>query len=71
MIFNKQVSKEEYDKIRDKIQNTLHYWVLPVNLSENDICWLKKNVKQFDQKVLADIINNSVLPYKPKEYGNL
>ena len=68
MVFNKSVkTKENFIKIKDKIRNQLGYWKLPKDLTEKDKTWLKKNIKQFDEKVLNEIINNSIKPDKPKE----
>ena len=67
MVFNQKVSEEDFKKIRNKIREHLPYYLHPKNLTEKDIEWLKNNVKQFDAKVLEDIIENSVLPDKPKE----
>jgi hypothetical protein len=67
MVFNKQVTKEQYEEIRDKIRNGLPYYLHPKNLSKENIAWLKKNVKQFDQKVLDRIIERSILPDKPRK----
>jgi hypothetical protein len=67
MVFNKQISKKEYEKIRNKIQSHLPYYLHPKNLKKKDIDWLKKNVKQFDKKILDKIIKDSILPDKPKE----
>jgi len=66
-IFNKPVKKKEYEKIREKILENLGHYLHPKNLTEKNIEWLKKNVKQFDQKVLDRIIANSILPDKPKK----
>ena len=68
MVFNKSVkTKEEFEKIRDKIGGQLGYYKHPKQLTKQDISWLKKNVKQFDQKVLDKVIENSILPDNPKE----
>jgi arabinogalactan endo-1,4-beta-galactosidase len=67
MVFNKSVkTKDNYDKIRNKIVSRLGYYKHPKNLTKEDIKWLKKNIKQFDKKVLDKIIQDSVLPDKPK-----
>jgi hypothetical protein len=67
MIFNKPVkTKEEFMKIRDKIVSQLGYYKHPKQLTEQDINWLKKNIKQFDSKFLEKIIEDSVLPDKAK-----
>jgi len=66
MIFNKPVKIEAYQKILDKVRNQLGYYKHPKNLTKEDIAWLKKNVKQFNQKVLDKVIVNSILPDKPK-----
>lgn len=68
MVFNKSVkTKEAYLKILEKVRNQLSYYKHPKNLTKDDIKWLKENVKQFNQKVLDKIIENSILPDKPKE----
>ena len=67
MIFNKQLTKEEYEKIRDKISEHLPYYLHPKNLTKENIEWLRKNVKQFDKKILDKIIEKSELPDKPKK----
>jgi hypothetical protein len=68
MVFNKQIdSKKEYIKIRDKIQSQLGYYKHPKQLTEQDKTWLKDNIKQYDEKVLNEIIENSILPDKPKK----
>jgi hypothetical protein len=64
-VFNKQVTKGEYEKIKEKIQSHLPYYLHPKNLTKDDIAWLKKNIKQFDQKVLNRIIETSELPDNP------
>lgn len=65
-IRDKIATKEEFIKIRDKIANKLTYYKHPKQLSKQDIAWLKKNVKQFDKKVLDKIIKDSILPNHPK-----
>ena len=65
MVFNKQLSKEEYEIIRNKIREHLPYYLHPKNLTKEHIEWLKKNIKQFDKEVLDSIIKNSILPDKP------
>ena len=67
MIFNKQCTKKEYESILSKVRNQLGFYKHPKNLSKEDIAWLKKNVKQFDKKVLDKVIEDSILPDKPKE----
>jgi hypothetical protein len=68
MVFNKKVKdKKEFMKIRDKITSQLGLYKHPKNLTKKDIDWLKRNIKQFDKKVLDKIIENSVLRDKPKE----
>jgi hypothetical protein len=63
MVFNKSVrTKEAYQKILDKVRNHLGCYKHPTNLTKEDISWLKKNVKQFNQKVLDKIIKDSILP---------
>jgi hypothetical protein len=67
MIFNKPVkTKDIFNKIKEKIQNQLGYYKHPRDLVKKDIDWLKKNIKQFDKKVLDKIINDSVKSDKPK-----
>ena len=67
MIFNKPVKTEKvFNQIKEKIQSQLGYYKHPKNLTTQDIAWLKKNVKQFDQKVLDSIIEKGRLPDKPK-----
>ena len=65
-IFNKPISKEEYETIKNKIQSKLGYWKRPEQLTEKDKAWLKENVQQFDKKVLKAIIDKSITPDKPK-----
>ena len=60
-IFNKPLKKKEYEKIREKILENLGHYLHPKNLTEKNIEWLKKNVKQFDQKVLDRIITTALL----------
>jgi hypothetical protein len=67
MVFNKQVSREQFEKILANVREHLPFYLHPKNLIEKDIAWLKKNVKQFDRKVLDKIIVNSILPDKPAE----
>jgi len=67
MIFNKQLTKEEYIRIKDKIQEQLGVFKHPKQLTEQDKYWLKDNIEQYDEEVLYKIIDNSVLPDKPKE----
>ena len=67
MVFNKSVrTKKEFIKIREKITSQLGYYKHPKQLTEKDMGWLKKNIKQFDKKVLDKIIEKSILPNKPK-----
>lgn len=66
-IFNKQIkNKVEYLKIRNKIQFHLGFCKHPKDLTKKDINWLKKNIKQFDLKVLNEIIKKSIKSDKPK-----
>jgi hypothetical protein len=67
MVFNKQVTKKQYEEIKEKIQSHLPYYLHPKNITKEHISWLEKNIKQFDKKVLDKIIENSMLPDKPKE----
>ena len=68
MVFNKQLPSEEaYKTVQYKIQEHLGEYKHPQNLTKEDIAWLKKNIIQFDQKVLDEIITNSILPDKPRE----
>jgi hypothetical protein len=67
MVFNKPLkTKEVYIKVRDKIQSQLEYWKHPKDLTQEDIKWLKKNIKQFDQKVLDKIMHDSIKSDNPK-----
>jgi hypothetical protein len=67
MVFNKSLNTEEaFWKIRDKIQSHLGYYKHPKDLTTTDIAWLKKNIKQFDKKVLDKIIAGSMKSNKPK-----
>jgi hypothetical protein len=68
MIFNKPVkTKEAYLKILNKVREKLGYYKHPKNLTQQDRNWLKKNIKQYNEKVLNKIIKNSVLSDKPKK----
>jgi hypothetical protein len=68
MVFNKSVSdKEEYLKILGKYRSHFDHYKHPKQLTKEDISWLKKNVKQFDKKVLDKTIEDSILPDKPKK----
>jgi hypothetical protein len=68
MVFNKSVkTKKAFLEIRDKITSQLGYYIHPKNLTKENIAWLKKNIKQFNRKVLDKIIKDSILPDKPKE----
>jgi hypothetical protein len=68
MVFNKPVkTKEEFIKIRDKCASHLGYYKHPKQLTKEEIKWLEKNIEQFDRKVLDKIIEDSVLPDKPKQ----
>jgi len=68
MVFNKSVkTKKAFLEIRDKIVNKLNWYKHPKNLTKQDIDWLKKNIKQFDVKVLKQVIDKSELPDKPKQ----
>jgi hypothetical protein len=70
MVFNKPLqTKKAFDEIRDKIVSQFGYYKHPKNLTEQDIKWLKKNIKQFDAKVLKAVIDRSELPDKPKVVG--
>ena len=64
-VFNKQVTKKQFEEIKDKIRAGLPCYLHPRNLTKENIAWLKKNVKQFSQAVLNEVIANSVLPDKP------
>ena len=66
MIFNKPVTKYKFNETNTIIQNKLGCWKLPKQLSEIDISWLKANVKQFDQTVLDNVIERSIIPDNPK-----
>ena len=66
MIFNKQVTKYEFNRIKEKIQNNLGYWTRPEQLTKDQIKWLKDNIKQFNKEVLDKIIENSKTPDNPK-----
>ena len=67
-VFNKSIkTKKAFLKIKDKITSQFGYYKHPKQLTKQDITWLKKNIKQFDQKVLNRIIEDSILPEKPKE----
>jgi len=68
MIFNKQLkNKEEFIKLRTKIVTQLGNYKHPKQLTQKDKDWLKKNIKQYDEKVLNTIIDESILPEKPKD----
>jgi len=68
MVFNKPVkTKEAWLKIENKIRNQLGYYKHPMDLTDTDITWLKKNIKQFDAKVLKEIQADSIKPDKPKQ----
>lgn len=58
-IFNKKVTKREFERTSDKIHSYLGHWKPSEQLTKEDISWLKKNVKQFDIKVLNKIIEDS------------
>jgi len=63
MVFNKSVkTKENFIKIRSKIISYIGYYKHPKDLTEEDIKWLRKNIKQFDLKVLNKIIQDSIKP---------
>jgi hypothetical protein len=66
-IFNKKVTEKEYDRIKNKIHQHLGLWKHPKQLTVKDMGWLRKNIKQYDQKVMDKIIQDSILPEKPKE----
>ena len=67
MVFNKPVkTKDAFNKIKEKIQNKLGYYKHPKDLTKEDIGWLKKNIKQFNQEVLDKIINDSIKSDKPR-----
>jgi hypothetical protein len=67
MIFNKSLkTKETWSKVKNKIVSQLGYYKHPKDLSQQDIDWLKKNIKQFNQKVLDNIIQDSIKSDKPK-----
>ena len=68
MVFNKPVkTKKAFQEIKDRITSQLGYYKHPKNLTKKDINWLKKNIKQFDKKILDKIMTDSVLPDKPKD----
>ena len=67
MIFNKQLKdKNEFEEIRNKITLQLGYYKHPKQLSKEDKQWLQDNIKQYDGTVLNKIIEDSILPDKPK-----
>ena len=67
-IFNKSVkTKKAFLEIRGKITFQLGYFKHPKDLTEEDIIWLKKNIKQFDMKVLKKIQEDSIKPDNPRE----
>ena len=66
-LFNKQISKERYEEQKSKIQSKLGSYKHPLKLTAKDKEWLKNNISEYDEKILAEIISNSVLPDKPKE----
>ena len=66
MVFNQKLSKEEYLIIINKVREHLGYYLHPKQLTKENTKWLEKNVKQFDKKILDKIINDSILPDKPK-----
>lgn len=70
MVFNNPVkTRKKYDEIINKVRNQLGFYNHPKLLTKKDIDWLKRNVKQFNKKVLDKIIADSILPDKPKEAG--
>ena len=67
MVFNKSLkTKIAFQKVKDRITSQLGYYKHPKDLTKQDIAWLKKNIKQFNKKVLDKIISNSVKSDKPK-----
>ena len=66
MLRNKKNDRSKHDDLR-AMGNLCRYHDIKhdTNLHEEFISWLKKNVKQFDKKVLDKIIEDSVLPDKP------
>lgn len=66
-VFNKPVTKEKYKEIVEKISNKMGIYKHPKKLSEEDISWLKNNIKEFDEEVLNKVIQNSILSDKPKK----
>jgi len=68
MVFNKQVRNEKaFEEIRQRVVNHLGTFKHPKDLTKKDIEWLKKNVQQFNQKVLNEVIENSIKPDNPKQ----
>ena len=67
-IFNKKVTPKEWDRTWVMVCGFLGL-THPNQLTKEQIVWLKKNVKQFDAKVLKKVVDNSILPDKPKEAG--
>ena len=68
MVFNKPVgSKEEVEKIKNKIITHFGRYKHPFQLTKKDRRWLEENIEQFDKKVLHDVIDDSRLPSKPRE----
>ena len=60
-IFNKSFkTKEAYQKVKNKIITQLGYSKHPKDLTKSEISWLRKNIKQFDSKVLNKIIKDSI-----------
>jgi hypothetical protein len=67
MIFNTKVSKEEYNQTLKKLIENFGYYTHPQKLTKENKKWLKENVKQYNAKILDKIIEDSILPDKPKE----
>ena len=68
MVFNNQLkNKNEFKNVKNKIVSQLGYYKHPKNLTKGDIKWLRDNIGQFDEEVLKNIIEDSILPDKPRE----
>ena len=65
-IFNKQLNKERYNKLKEKIKSQLGLWKRPEQLTDEDKNWLKENIKEFNSNILDKIISNSQTPDKPR-----
>ena len=66
-IFNKQVSKDRYREVKVKISLYLPFNFHPEKITEEQKQWLKQNIAEYDEEVMQKIIDDGILPVRPRE----